>query len=571
MYQHILKIVAALALQGWLQPWAVAGDLSDQKHPAQAVAYLPQNWNDQQRSAFYFTPQGSLLMPYKWLVALEQSDDDDRFIDQENIQRFGYLVDQQAYPDANPDALPIGFAKEPMANGEDWVGMTCAACHTGELSYRGQRLRIDGAPTMGDFTALQKSLIQALQNTLENGEKFDRFAGKVLADRSTDAKNALRAEVSEHLDWLLQYDARSTPTHAYGNGRVDAFGIIMNEVFGRELHQPGNVHEPNAPVSYPFLWSTPRHDWVQWNGSANNPFGRNVGEVLGVFGRVNLSDFSSEIGKSSARPRELFELERLIGSLAAPKWPVLLLGRLDSEKVARGRAIYSAAQAGEPSCESCHALPDANGLYPMTPAAENRFGVSFVKTVMTPLNDIGTDPAMAINFATRKVSTGVIAPLLPAPFTGMQQLPAPVLLNTLVGLASSKAISQADPLFTAPEFAELIGYRLKAAGLPPYAPRNLLAYRARPLDGVWATGPYLHNGSIPSLKQLLQPATERPGRFYVGCSDFDVENVGYRCQSKHHAFLFDTSLPGNLNSGHEYGTNLSDDDKQDLLEFLKSL
>lgn len=564
MYQPLLKIGVALLLAA--PQLAVSGE----QHP-QPISYLSQNWSDQQRSQFYFTPQGSMLMPYSWFVALEQSDDDDSFIARDNIERFGYLPDDQAHAADNPDGLPVGFAKEPMADGEDWVGMTCAACHTADLRYRGQRVRIDGAPTMGDFTAFEKSLIQALQQTLDNAEKFERFARKVSADTSPTAKDALRAKVSEQLDWLQQYDARSTPTHAYGNGRVDAFGIIMNEVLGRELQQPGNVHTPDAPVSYPFLWSTPRHDWVQWNGSANNPFGRNVGEVLGVFGRVNLSDFTAEIGKSTARPRELFQLESLVGSLKAPKWPVLLLGGLDSEKIARGRAIYTTAQAGEPSCESCHSLPDANGLYPMTPADENRFGASFVKTVMTPLNDIGTDPAMALNFATRTVSTGVIAPYLPAPFTGAQQLPAPALLSALVSVASGKAIAHAEPAFLPAEVAELIGYRLKAVGLPPYSPRNLLAYRARPLDGIWATGPYLHNGSVANLHQLLLPASERKSRFYVGCSDFDPEKVGFRCQSKKQGFLFDTSLPGNLNSGHEYGTNLSDDEREDLLEFLKSL
>jgi hypothetical protein len=207
----------------------------------------------------------------------------------------------------------------------------------------------------------------------------------------------------------------------------------------------------------------------------------------------------------------------------------------------------------------------------MTPATENRFGVSFIKTQMTGLAEIGTDPAMAMNFATRKVSTGGLAPLLPAPFTGSTQVPAPALLSILVGMASSNAIAGAQPPFSQVETAELIGYRLKAVGLPPYTPRNLLAYRARPLDGIWATSPYLHNGSVPNLYQLLLPASERLQTFYLGSNDFDPETVGYRSKLGERAFLFDTTLPGNLNTGHDFGTNLTNDERWDLIEFLKSL
>lgn len=275
------------------------------------------------------------------------------------------------------------------------------------------------------------------------------------------------------MTWLAQYDARSTPTHPYGYGRVDAFGIIMNEVFGRDLQQPDNVRVPNAPVSYPFLWTSPQLDWVQWNGSANNPFGRNVGEVLGVFGHVNLTGPLDQLGWSTARPRELFELEKLVSSLTPPKWPAMALGPIDSEKAARGRALYSASRGDEPSCEACHALPDENGHYPMTPTAENRFGVSFIETRMTGLGEIGTDPAMAINFATRKVNTGGLAPFLPAPFTGATEVPAPALLSILVDMAVSDGIAQSP--FSAAEKCILTALCLSTSVLADIAPDQLAA------------------------------------------------------------------------------------------------
>lgn len=98
--------------------------------------------------------------------------------------------------------------------------------------------------------------------------------------------------------------------------------------------------------------------------------------------------------------------------------------------------------------------------------------------------------------------------------------------------------------------------------------RKTDGYLNVPLDGIWARAPYLHNGSVPSLIALLSPAAQRPTRFLRGCTNFDSSIVGFRCES---GFEFDTKLKGNENTGHEYGTTLSEPEKTALLEFLKSL
>jgi hypothetical protein len=79
--------------------------------------------------------------------------------------------------------------------------------------------------------------------------------------------------------------------------------------------------------------------------------------------------------------------------------------------------------------------------------------------------------------------------------------------------------------------------------------------RVPPLTTVSATAPYLHNGSVPTLEALLEPARQRPTTFPVGTA----------------GFVLDTRLPGNRNMGHEYGTTLAPRDKADLIAFLKSL
>jgi hypothetical protein len=96
-------------------------------------------------------------------------------------------------------------------------------------------------------------------------------------------------------------------------------------------------------------------------------------------------------------------------------------------------------------------------------------------------------------------------------------------------------------------------------------------YKGRPLDGIWATGPYLHNGAVVSIRSLLKPVAEREKTFNTGSIELDVLNIGYKNEKKAHTLLFDTSLPGNNNTGHEYGTQLKAVDKEALLEYIKSL
>ena len=95
------------------------------------------------------------------------------------------------------------------------------------------------------------------------------------------------------------------------------------------------------------------------------------------------------------------------------------------------------------------------------------------------------------------------------------------------------------------------------------------------LDGVWLRSPYLHNGSVPTLRDLLEKPEARPKTFYRGYDVFDKENVGYIStvaeENGKQFFLYDTSLSSNHNIGHLYGTDLADEDKDALLEYLKTL
>jgi hypothetical protein len=161
-----------------------------------------------------------------------------------------------------------------------------------------------------------------------------------------------------------------------------------------------------------------------------------------------------------------------------------------------------------------------------------------------PIAQTGTDPRQAVNFATRQITVG------------QQTQP----LGAWVKLVTDKIVGQytADPKNA--ERARLINCD------EPNAFQAIEAYRARPLNGIWATAPYLHNGSVPDMMDLLKPPAERPTKFYVGSWEFDPEHLGFDWQTPvPTAFQFDTSITGNSNAGHDFGTNLGDPDRRALI------
>lgn len=112
---------------------------------------------------------------------------------------------------------------------------------------------------------------------------------------------------------------------------------------------------------------------------------------------------------------------------------------------------------------------------------------------------------------------------------------------------------------------------------PPFvfdAYRKTNGYANVPIDGIWARAPYLHNGSVPDLWSLLQPPDKRPAVFNRGCTLYDPKNVGFTCSgapADWQPFKFDAAIPGNGNQGHLYGTTLADQDKWNLIEYLKTI
>ncbi len=526
---------------------------------ARRLVWLEQGWSRGDSDWFYTTTQGSELMPYSYFLALEQENSAELFRDVRNMQKYRYLP--QSPNPTNPDALPVGFVKDGEA-----FGLTCAACHTTQINYRGTAMRIDGGPAMADFEGFLAEMTAALKKTEKDEAKFNRFAARVLGSRADESRrNELRVSLGEVAAERSAYDRTNASNNHYGFARLDAFGRIFNNALTLVDKRNGVV--PNAPVSYPHLWDAPHEDYVQWTRvSSNDGIGslaRNVGEVVGVFAKIHPGNPPpSPFGyKSSVRLRNLLALEARLKTLESPRWPENILGRLDVNLVRQGKPLY------DTHCRSCH-----NDIVRDDP---NRR----VATVGTPISELKTDPLTAENILKGQGRTGYLEGTREFIVNGKRfgpQAPAVQIVGNTVLRTIAGQLTQVRPVQGAGNLLQVKSSFLngtidarKMMSRADEGPR--LQYKARPLNGIWATAPYLHNGSVANLYELMLPVEKRSLKFAVGRREFDPKNVGFATTQVPGAFVFDTSLESNHNTGHTYGAHFSEPERLAVLEYLKSI
>lgn len=658
--------------------------------------YVEQGWSEADSLWFYNTTQGSDLIPYDFFLVLEQATNDTLFRDNAHMDGFRYLP--QHPTEMNPDGLPVGFVKDEY-KGRNYVGFTCAACHTGQVNYQGAALRIDGGPAMADMVGFLEALQASMIQTRDVSEKRDRFIRKVIA-LNNDFDHA--EDVTAQLDyWSNSVELYNIVNHVkkssdYGYARLDAFGRIYNRVLQHVINSEQAAHilssvvngmgkriltdeqitkvlagfnktimddaqfyemiqrlesndqgypnlgakdmlrvrnaffnEPDAPVSYPFLWDIAQSDYVQWNGLANNaglgPLGRNAGEVIGVFGTLDWTQYDGGFnlgaylsGQKNKHTKMKFDssidlynlgrLESRLKSLQSPRWvdakealDKSLRGQnvnlkdwaIDWEQADEGRLLY------EQYCESCHEVIDRTNWDRLVVAK------------MSKLESIGTDPKMALNSVSYKGYSGNFVDTLQSVEVGgdvvIEEL-APVvqiLTSATTGVVATPDVDKnwfdrlADWLYTVINSLSENNVKssLKAGDYHPDTTANpyasLLSYKARSLNGIWATAPYLHNGSVPTLYDLLLPAKRegdpqgdeyeyRPDNFWIGKREFDPVKVGFVSETGV-GFEFNSAFEGNANHGHEYAAGktpqlngtvlpaLGKTQRLALLEYLKTL
>jgi hypothetical protein len=532
---------------------------------ADPVIYLNQGWSKADRDTFYWIPQGTVMMSFDIFQNLELADSQELFRSDANIERYG-LIPSPRDPEGNPDGLPIGVTKQVTTEGR-WkgveAGINCAACHDSELHYKGKRIRIDGnVGNHFDTQAFFHCADDAMQATLHDSAKFDRLATRIGAS-NPDAKSELRQRFEREAERIHYYvDTIMVPPHDWGPGRVDALNLIGNRQMTIEANIPQNWFPPMAPVKPPFLWNAPQGSWTQWSGVVQDPIARNFGETQGVYMPMDLTSKTPEDGlfDSNARLLNLQKIEDLLNHLAPPQWPEEVLGKIDRTKAAQGKELFTKY------CAQCH------NSYPYTWTEPNKYGKRFIEVGIVPQSYVGTDPMQFEDFQPY-VLTKQLAPYLPEPFKNEPIAPA---LVVKVAIGESLLETAQKKLNLSPEEQlKLHGYREYPLPRPPER-----SYKAAPRDGVWAEPPYLHNGSVPNLYEMLIPAKERSKKFYVG-RDFDPVKVGVDTSGNSGKYLFDTSLEGNSNAGHSFengplgngviGPLLTDDERWALIEYLKSI
>jgi hypothetical protein len=359
-----------------------------------------------------------------------------------------------------------------------------------------------------------------------------------------------------------------------GYARLDALNRIGNIVFALDLNNSDNYVGNSAPVHFPRIWNSSWLEWVQYNGSIQQPMTRNVGEALGVGATVNLTGGTDELFSSSAQVKTIFEIEQLLAGtpppdaqsgfngLRSPKWPAKILPPINTDLATRGAGLYKEI------CEGCHMAPVTNAEFWASDRwlPENSAGERYLNLEQIDIKHVGTDSAEAEDMMNRRVMTPLSL--------GIKSDEFGVALGQIVDMAMKHWYDNQQPPISESLRDQMNGHR-------PSGVRALLSYKARPLSGIWATPPYLHNGSVPNLYALLSPVTERPKKFYLGNREYDPLNVGYRTDKFPGGFAFDTTIRANSNSGHEFtnlpnqvgaiGRQLSPDERRALIEYLKTL
>ena len=525
--------------------------------PVNNVVYASPGWDKKERDGFYWRQQGTVIMPVAWFKALEEPQGTDLLSDRTYLARFGFLIDG-----VEEGKWPVGMTPFTL-NGIETLGMGCAACHTGQINYKGTGIRIDGGGGLHNSALFVATLAKSVIATSIEDEKFDRFAKRVLgANYGAQTKTQLKTAFDLQALHAVKQAGYETLHDVYpveeGYGRLDALQRIANTLLGDDLGYQHNKKQGTAPVRLPHIWDAPYFDWVQYNGSVRQPMIRNVGESLGVKAKTNFTNAQGTVPTDGSQwatsipVLDLHATEEDLRKLKAPLWP---------NHVLPAPNLNLAYNVGKPLfqelCAGCHAKREFK--------RKGWEGVTFLQVPVIDVKEVGTDATLLNNFLTRTYDAS--------------------------SLGIKQPISAGEGLFAVTEAVK--DYQYKALKIPkekwgeldgygwPNEVRGTCGYKARPLDGIWATPPYLHNGSVPTIYDLLSPAPARPSVFHVANREYDPEKLGYVSSEFPGATRYNTAITGNSNSGHEFVDNVTrpgvigrfikHDERMAILEYLKIL
>jgi hypothetical protein len=304
-------------------------------------------------------------------------------------------------------------------------------------------------------------------------------------------------------------------------------------------------------------------EYTQWNADVHSSIGRNVGAMMAGYGKnwIEKNAKGDIVFKTSVNIENVVQFEELYKKLKSPSWKKLaeknIVPHLSQEGIERGSKIYNQA------CLQCHAVQPKS-------TSPNSFGNTYWESIVIPASIVGTidDHLLADHTRRAKVSPFVVEKYRQAFGPDIVDkngtVPANVSRGFLVGAVLNSYFSENN--IPVQKILQMSNCR---DNLPRQA---VVGFKSKSLEGIIWTAPYLHNGSVPTLTDLLKPAQDRPKKFSIGCQNYDVAKLGFDCNEPDpENFLFDTNLEGNSNQGHEYGTELSEEQKEYLITYLKSL
>jgi len=533
------------------------------------IVWLATGLDADEQVLWHHLSEGSEVVPLSILEALISPKTGRPFLS--SLADYGFMLESD-----DPHHLPIGWTvkvKDLAGQKVPFVGINCSGCHTGELQYKGKSVRIDGAPNLYQledfFVDLDRVAMSAMSNRLDSllllrraiklshvgknegdflnlppaaiaridevevpppaAALMPTYGPQVLVRLRGSKTNGMATMKDTGMDIPSELLASFTRDGSYlnrrlhglhtvaaaincgvdlGPGRGDSFGII------RRLLWAFDRIELDAPVSTPHLFNFGQFEWLHWDGNTTSVMQRNVAQAIALG-----ADFDTATFKSSVLPWNLHRLEHIARNLKPPVWPTEIFGAIDFARAERGQVLY------EKNCLQCHD-----------------------KERLIELDRVGTSPMRALNFA------------------------RPLAFKAFPDALGAMAAFAETALFNQHGLTPIERLRLEPDTDPVW--RSTMKYQARPLVGIWATAPFLHNGSVPTLYDLLQPAAKRPGSFPIGHRDFDPRKLGFTTDVATPIWTFDATIEANSNIGHEgteFGTDLPEESKWDLIEYLKTL
>ncbi len=328
------------------------------------------------------------------------------------------------------------------------------------------------------------------------------------------------------------------------------------------------------PGSFPAVWGFKDYDWIEWTMNTNTVMERNFTETLGAGATVILDPRRTDsLFDSSIPMQNMHALEWLSYYIDPPRWPEAVFGAIKPGLAEAGRTLFATR------CATCHEYGDAQrtstGLIRLRGMRPEIVGTDATAAlrVACPVPDTGplVIPPRSYNAAEAELLTGCAGVTAGNAFIGSSF--AGTVRATVDGI-KSKAYAVAGIDAAQQRVMEDLARRGNVAwrdtlldAPSPYGP-----YAARPLYGIWAAAPYLHNGSVPTLYDLLLPPDQRPKSFPLGARIYDPVKLGFAVDAAcdQQDCMVETSRTGDGNGGHLTGTDLTEPERMALLEYLKT-